>query len=237
MNKEPSPSHPLSLLTTSGHPQTVAVFHKLAEGFDVAVQPVHLNYWQSMLTVGRALDSYVDSQQPASIQKESAQLIKGIPIEGVTDDEASEFSHIFHTVSVERRAAIMQGFTINDYSIAMRQADTYEDFLRLRVLEAEVFGQVMQLDNPSQERTVGRFNTWLPRFARAGYLLDSFGDLSADYRDGIIGMQPTLRHRLRLGRQALHESRDAISELPPRTIAFLAAASLSKIVRNGLKKK
>lgn len=220
-----------------GHPQTVAIFEKLAEGFDVPIKPVHSNYWRSMLTVGRAIDSLVDTYKPSSIQLEARQLIQGLPIEGVTEEEAQEFSTIFHTVSPERQDAIQQGLSINDYAVALRRASTYDDFMRLRVGEAEVFGRVMRLDNPRQQSTVEKFNNWLPTFARAGYLIDSFGDFSADYKQGIIDLQPTFRRRIKLGNRALSETFDAVSELPPRTISFLAVASLSKIVRNGLKQK
>lgn len=237
MDKERALFNSLTPINTSGHPQTVAIFQKLAEGFDIAVEPAHSKYWRSMLTVGRAMDSLVDTHRPESIQLEAQQLLGGVPIEGVTNEEALEFSEIFHAASAERQLAIQQGLSINDYAIAMRQADTYNDFIELRVGEAEVFGRVMQLDNPSEQRTIDTFNNWLPRFARAGYLIDSFGDFSADYKEGAIGLEPTLSRRIKLGKQALRETLDTASELPPRTIAFLAAASLSKIVRNGLNNK
>lgn len=224
-------------INTPGHPQTVAIFEKLAEGFNVAVEPVHSNYWRSMLTVGRAIDSFVDTYKPSSIYSEALQLVQGLPIQGVTEEEAIEFSKIYHTVSLERQVAIQQGLSISDYAVAMRQANTYNDFIHLRVEEAEVFGNIMQLDNPDQQSTVEKFNNWLPKFARAGYLIDSFGDFSADYKEGTIGLQPSMGRRIKLGKRALSETFDAVSELPPRTISFLAVASLSKIVRNGLKQK
>jgi len=237
MDKQPSYHNSLSLTNTSGHPQTVAIFQKLAEGFNVEVKPDHTQYWRSMLTVARALDTLVDTHTPTSIQTEARQLVQGVPIDGITKDEAQEFSQIFQVASPERQAAIQQGLSINDYAIAMRQATTYSEFVDLRVEEAELFGHVMQLDNPNEHATINTFNTWLPSFARAGYLIDSFGDFSSDYKEGIIGLEPTVSRRIKLGKRALSETFNAGSQLPPRTIAFLAAASLSKMARNGLRKK
>ena len=227
----------LSPAELPGHPQTVAIFEHLAEGFDVDIQTPHTRYWRSMLTVGRAIDSLVDTHKPASLENESKQLIRGLPIDGVTDEEAAEFSDVYHSVTMQRRSAIREGLAINEYALAMREASTYDAFLKLRTEEAELFGRVMQLDNPDEQHTIGAFNNWLPRFARAGYLIDSFGDFSEDYKDGIIGLEPNLERRLKLGWRALNETVGASRELPPRTISFLAIASLSKMARNGLRKK
>ena len=234
MNKDP---HILSLNETPGHPQTVAVFENLAKGFKVPIEEEHTRYWRSMLTVGRVIDSLVDTHHPDSIEKEATELVSGRPVEGITELEALEFSEIYHSVSDDRKAAIRQGLDINDYAIAMRQADTFEQFYTLRVEEAEIFGNVMRLDNPHQQTPIQNFNGWLPKFARAGYLVDSFGDFSIDYKDGVIGLEPNLPRRLKLGKRALSEVFSAGSELPPRTIGFLALASVSKMSRNGLRKK
>ena len=233
MNKPRS----LSPIESPGHPQTVAIFEHLADGFNVEPQPEHTRYWRSMLTIGRAIDSLVDTHKPMSLENESKQLIRGLPIDGVTEEEAEEFSDVYHSVTMQRRSTIREGLAINEYASAMRRADTYKYFLEIRTEEAELFGRVMQLDNPEKQTTVGAFNTWLPRFARAGYLIDSFGDFSVDYKDGIIGLKPTIDSRLKLGWRALTETVEASSELPPRTISFLAVASLSKIVRNGVRRK
>jgi hypothetical protein len=235
-NESLSP-HALSLSYHPGHPQTVAVFQALAKGFNVPITDDNLQYWSSMLTIGRALDSYVDLNKPDSLQYERDCLVAGLPIPGVSEAEAEQFSGIVHAISPTRREAVIDGLTLNEYAIAMRSARSYDNFFRLRVEEAEVFGRVMQLDNPEDHPEIARFNSWLPRFARAGYLVDSFGDLTSDYRDGIIALRPSISRRVRLGRVALAEAKEAVSDLPPRTIAFLAVASLSKIIRNGFKKK
>jgi len=230
-------SNSLSPLESSGHPQTVGIFKNLAEGFDINVEPSHLRYWRSMLTVGRAIDTLVDTHMPLSIEKEAALLLEGTPIEGINTTEAEEFSDVYHGVSNERQAAIRQGLEINNYAIMMRQADTYEAFIKARTEEAEVFGNVMRLDNPDEYNTISSFNTWLPKFARAGYLIDSFGDFSQDYKDGVIGLQPTMHRRIKLGKQAIVETYQSMHILPPSTLSYIAVASLSKMARNGLRKK
>jgi len=219
-----------------GHPQTVAIFQALAEGFNVQVTQEHRRYWRSMLTVGRAIDSVVDDQQPSSLQVEYDLLAEGLPIEGMSTSEAEEFSDIIQSISPERRQAILDGMRINDYAEQMRNTRGYRQFFTLRTEEAEVFGRIMQLDNPDDVPSITFFNAWLPKFARAGYLIDSFGDFTQDYKDGQIALRPTLSRRLKIAGVALAETRQAASDLPPRTIAFLAVASLSKMARNGLSK-
>lgn len=219
------------------HPQTAAVFEALAKGFDVEVTDEHRLYWRSMLTVGRALDSYVDTHKPTSVENEKNLLMTGSPIPGMDTMQALEFQNIVNNLTDVRRAGVIDGFLINDYAIEMRHSRGYARFLDLRLQEAELFGRVMQLDNPNGVPNIERFNEWLPQFARAGYLTDSFGDLSDDFDDGIIAMRPTTTRRFKLGKAALHETKNAVSSLPPRTIGFLAVASISKILRNGLKRK
>lgn len=237
-NSESSPFNQLSPRNQEGHPQTVAVFRALAEGFDVTVTPEHQRHWESMLTVARVVDSYVDTQKPDSILNEHDRLMAGLPIPGINEASARVFGDIVAGVTPERQTAISNGLLqLNEYGIEMRSARGYTKFLRLRTEEAELFGRFMQLDNPDQLPAIEQFNAWLPHFARAGYLIDSFGDLTDDYCDGIIALRPTMTRRLKLGKAALMETKQAITDLPPRTLAFLALASLSKIARNGLKKK
>ncbi|MDB5186886.1 MAG: hypothetical protein JWM07_358 [Candidatus Saccharibacteria bacterium] len=227
----------LAIKQQSGHPQTAAVFEVLAKGFDVNVTDEHRRHWRSMLTFGRAIDSYVDTVQPESIEDQKNSLLAGLPIPGMDSDEAHEFHHIIDNVTPVRRAEVLDGFLINDYAKDMRDSRGYARFLHLRLEEAEMFGRFMRLDNPASMPQIERFNEWLPQFARAGYLVDSFGDLYDDFEDGVIAMRPTIRRRLKLGRAALHETKNAVSHLPLRTIGFLAVASLSKILRNGLHRK
>ena len=230
------PVHTLTPNHQPGHPQTVAIFQAIAEGFDVPVTDENRRYWRSMLTVGRALDTLVDTHQPDSLQLERDRLVEGLPIDGVDEFEAEEFSDVINSVSTERRDAILEGLTFNEYAARMRQTRGYTQFFALRTEEAELFGRVMQLDNPNNIPQTDFFNAWLPKFARAGYLIDSFGDFSQDYDAKEIALRPTLSRRLRLARVALSETKQAMSDLPPRTITFLAVASLSKMARNGLSK-
>ena len=227
----------LSLRHREGHPQTVAVFQTVAEGFHVPVTDDDRRYWRSMLTVARALDSLVDTNHPASLTHVHNRLIAGLPIAGIEPAEAETFRDILETVSPEKHDVIIEGLAINDYAAAIRSTRSFATFLRLRTEEAELFGRIMQLDNPTQVTATDRFNQWLPRFARAGYLIDSFGDLSKDLKNGIITFHPSFSRRLRLGTTALVETKAVVSELPPRTVARLAVAGVSQIVRNNLTKK
>ena len=219
-----------------GHPQTVAIFEALAEGFNVTVTEDHRRYWRNLLVISRAIDTMTDTENPASLQHESDRLINGQAIVGVSDDEAKEFSTFIQTLSIEHQATIQQGLAITHYAAAMRRTRGYTQFMHLRTEEAELFGTIMQLDNPDNKPEISNFNAWLPKFARAGYVIDSFGDFTQDYKDDQIALRPTLRRRARMAAAALAETRHAASDLPPRTIAFLAVASLSKMARNGLSK-
>ena len=220
-----------------GHPQTVAIFQALARGFGVDVSDEHLRHWKSLLTVGRNLDSYIDTQKPDDIMNDRDRLLEGVPAFDLSEAEAVEFSSVIRDVTPVHHDEIIAGFLINDYAKSMREKRGFSGFHQVRTEEAEVFGCVMRLDNPNDDQAIARFNEWLPRFARAGYLIDSFGDLGVDYRDGVIRMQPTLARRIKIGKAALSETADAVRELPLRSIGFLAVASVSKILRNGLKKK
>jgi len=219
-----------------GHPQTVAIFEALAEGFNVNVTEDHRRYWRNLLIISRAIDTTTDTESPESLQHESELLTNGQSVAGVSDDEAREFSAFIQTLSAERQATIQQGLAITSYAAAMRSTRGYTQFMQLRTEEAELFGAIMRLDNPDGTPEIDAFNRWLPKFARAGYLIDSFGDFSQDYKDGQIALRPTLSRRLRIAKVALSETKQAISDLPPRTISFLAVASLSKMARNGLSK-
>jgi len=219
-----------------GHPQTVAIFEALADGFGVTVTDEHRRYWRNLLVISRAIDTTTDTESPESLQHESDLLINGHGIAGVSDDQAREFSALMQTLSPERQETIQRGLAITSYATAMRSTRGYARFMQLRTEEAELFGAIMRLDNPDDNPEISAFNRWLPTFARAGYIIDSFGDFSQDYKDGQIALRPTLSRRLKIAGVALTETRRAASDLPPRTIAFLAIASLSKMARNGLSK-
>jgi hypothetical protein len=221
----------LDITEHEGHPQTVNVFKSLAESFGVNVEEEHLSYWQSMLTVARALDTIVDDTQPDSLDDEVSALLNGKPIAGTTKTEAEEFQAILARASDERRAIIMAGLEINDIAKRRRSVSDAREMLRIHREEAELFARIMTIDNPEHDPSIDRFNGWFIRFGVAGYQLDSFMDLADDFKNGVAAVPPTPANYFTVGKEAMRDAYGSLSQLPRRTVAGLAIASLQKSAR------
>jgi hypothetical protein len=221
----------LNITEREGHPQTVNVFKSLAESFGVNVEEEHLSYWQSMLTIARALDTIVDDTQPDSLDDEVSALLSGKPIAGTTKTEAEEFQAVLAKASDERRAIIMAGLEINDIAKRRRSVSDAREMLRIHREEGELFARIMTIDNPEQDPAIDRFNDWFIRFGVAGYQLDSFMDLADDFKNGVAAVPPTPANYFTVGKEAMRDTYGSLSQLPRRTVAGLAIAGLQKSAR------
>ncbi|NRO99595.1 hypothetical protein GWC77_27445, partial [Paraburkholderia sp. NMBU_R16] len=225
----------LAVVEETGHPQGVSILADLARSFGVNIAQRDLQSWSLQFTVSRALDSLVDEDNVQDIRPHVDQLAAGLPIKGVSADEAAAFAAAFESWTETRQSSLRAGAQLGDFAKQHLSAANIAQFVASRREEAEIFAGIFSIDipdnAPDREARIA-FNEWLQQFSRAGYLLDNLVDLRSDHARGLISLRPSLAHHAALGREVLMELRRCMRTLPPGAAARLFLAGVSKALRD-----
>jgi hypothetical protein len=225
----------LAVVEETGHPQGVSIFADLARSFGVNVAQRDLQSWSLQFTVSRALDSLVDEDNVQDIRPHVDRLAAGLPIKGVSADEAAAFAAAFESWTETMQSSLRAGAQLGDFAKQHLSAANIAQFVASRREEAEVFAGIFSIEvsenAPDREARIA-FNRWLQQFSRAGYLLDNLVDLRSDHAKGLISLRPSLAHHAVLGREVLMEIRRCMRTLPRGAAARLFLAGVSKALRD-----
>lgn len=253
----------LDVVARRGHPQAVDLLTTIARSFGVRVEDHDRRHWHAMFTAARVADDLVDRAGCRDLRGRIDDLLRDRRMAEMTAAEAAEFLEAFEALPGTAKAVVLDGARLDEFAVQRAQATDVPSLLAVVREEAELFAKIMHLatsprnadaststaadtadtadtvshtvsDWVSDTVTRERFNDWLLSFGRAGYCVDTFVDLGADYRHGLTRVTPTLRHRALVARHALPELWSCVRALSPATIASIVTAGIAKIIRGRL---
>lgn len=186
------------------HTHGAKVFADAARSLGVTVTEREVDYWRSASLVAAALDGLVDEVGVEDLRPVIDSLFSGKPIgeRGImTPDDAALVVRVYESLSQQRKEAWHAGIEgLPLYADERRGAQGIRELIAVNFGEADrLYTPANSLDEWGDDRDArGRFNEWLMHFARAGYSVDGAVDMPRDYRNGLIIVRPTVRHRFEM---------------------------------------
>ena len=204
----------------------------VATGMGVVVSDEELDYWRIALLAARTIDDEVDNHNSnRSVEQLVLNLTAGNPIGDMTYPESNEFAAVFHTLTEVRKALLLDSFfALPAFSSTKRSATTTKELTAANKTEAAIFAGILQLDTDGHSNRQ-LFNEWIAKFTRAGYMADTFLDISKDFEAGSITLPPTKLARVGLGARAVSEITTLVRVTPPRAYAPIIASSVRTLAK------
>lgn len=211
-----------------------ALFRAAAQEFGVELEHQEDYDWAVVLGVSMLLDHLVDIEQ-VDISGPTQEIASGHLRDDLNRDIQVRFANYMHRQDEDGRQAWMDAVSAVDELVEnQRSAETIEEVIDIRTEEADILSSFLELETDDRPDASARrdFNRWVNSWSRVGYMLDSLFDIKKDYKNGEVGVRPTLSDRIKLAKAAAKESAVAIKRTPPKLFGKCALNGMRYVVFN-----
>jgi len=195
------------------HPHEATVLVRAAECLGVDLTQHDVDYLRATAKFAAVVDDMVDNE---GLQPKITTLLDD-PVESLAGRLGSAdrelIAGVTGAMSDYHRQAWLEADKLPVFAAKKKAACTPGDLSNALSSEAHLFMRVFSLDVVPARDAESRqlYNRWLWHFSRGGYHVDQVVDMSTDFREGRIGVAPTLRSRRYLSKVALGELHASLS--------------------------
>lgn len=212
-------------LDTESYSGTNLLLTEVAGAFGADVGDQERRDWQALLGGAYIIDQLLDVEKTSNVLPYITSIIAGENLEGVRVDFLDRIREYMAAQSPKRQSEIMYKIgLVGPLVDELAKTQEVKELVRIRREEASIYAHLLALSVEDRHDAAERdaFNDWLIGFSRAGYLIDSFIDMSIDYQSGATSVRPSLRGRAVLARHAVSETVTALRKTPYRAIGQTA---------------
>lgn len=176
------------------------------------------------------LDTVLDTHNDPVLHQELLTAIQTNETDTLADYPPLEnYAEMFANWHSEKQGDQIKSLeTIRRIAADKRQTTRTDNLLGLLREEGEAYGQMHKLYRPDHpDGRVQKFNDFWKKAGTWSIAWDTFGDLGADYDNGITRVLPLLSSRLRIA--GLGQTRETWRAIPQRDIATVAAVILPQL--------
>lgn len=200
----------------------------VAEKFGVIVSDEEREYWRISGIAARTIDDLVDDSKLTDVSEQVKKLLSGEVVGNLTPQEARDIADSYEGLSYRRKTRFEDTMMMLPWYLGKKmETTTVRELVRVYREEGAMFGSFLKLDiRPEDADARKKFNRWVGRFGKTGYLVDGFVDLDKDHKTGNIGVQPTLHNYGHLAISAVHETAGSLLATPPSALRVIAGTAL-----------
>jgi hypothetical protein len=200
---------------------SVRMMREVAESFGVSVTAQELKDWQTLGRASYVIDQYFDVVKADPTADIAVEHFSQLSIPGIPPQLIHDCIDWLERQAPDRQVTLVEYIAfVRKMVEAQAAATTVPEVVEVRHQEADVLGDILSLNSEGTADAAARqkFNNWIPRAMRAGYILDSLLDIKEDYESGTSGVEPGLKASAKMAAYLLKDTVE-VARVSPRALS------------------